>query len=191
MKTRIEFGGFVFNRETKEYELLFTTEMSALLAGNRAKESAEIQNQGGAAFDPQSIIVKRREVLVCSGPWEDLDGNPVGKRRRGEIERNIDEARRIILDGLLRYKKKKIGARSKAHAADSAKAFADLEPYGDEEGIADAYAYEEISDAERHRLLKLCEAREEVKKNEGIYQDEIIEILERAICHCGDEFRLD
>ena len=191
METRIEFGGFVWNRETKEYELVFKTEMSALLARNRAKESAEFQNQGGAAFDTQSIIVKKREVLVCPSPWEDIDGPPVGKHRRRKIERDIDEARRIILDGLLRYKKKKIGARSKTHAADLAKAFTDLEPYGDEEGIADAYAYEEISDTERHRLLKLCEARKEAQKNEGIYQDRVIEILERAICRCGDEFGLD
>lgn len=63
-KTMTEVGTFVKNKETNNYELLFTSE-SEILAKGRAKEEAADRNKYcNATYDLDDIILKHRTVTI-------------------------------------------------------------------------------------------------------------------------------
>lgn len=71
--TYIEYGGFVKNIKTGKYERLFTTQMSELLARNRAIEAASNANQNpDYQYDVNDTIVKKRIVKSEYGEWETI-----------------------------------------------------------------------------------------------------------------------
>lgn len=73
-KTTIkEYGGFVFNDNTDEYELLFVTQFSELLAKNRALEKAIELNRMGENYNEEDYFVKFRYVEVLTGEWEEFE----------------------------------------------------------------------------------------------------------------------
>lgn len=67
-----EYGGFVKNIQTGQYELLFCTEFSELLARNRAIENARAQNEltEKPFFDTTDVIVKTRTAVTIYSDWE-------------------------------------------------------------------------------------------------------------------------
>lgn len=69
--TYVEHGGFIRNRKTGEYERLFTTQMSGLLAHNRTLEAARNANKDpNYSYDLNDIHVKTRTVTSEYGEWE-------------------------------------------------------------------------------------------------------------------------
>ena len=84
--------------------------------------------------------------------WDDL---PENIEKAKQIRKNISEAGAVISDAILRYKKKKINARSKKEAADMALAFKDLDVYSSRGEIDTAYGWDMITAKERERLLDL------------------------------------
>jgi hypothetical protein len=91
-------------------------------------------------------------------------------------------AQDVIKDGLAKYRKKKLNARSKESAEDSS--FAELDEYDSPQAIQDAYGWEQITDNERDRLLKLLDAREQYAISGKKYEDGVTLLLERAIGAC-------
>ena len=121
-----------------------------------------------------------REIKV-SQEWLDRE------REMKSIRRDVATARGIIADGLLRYKKKMLHARSKKHVEDLSM-FAELDGYSSKRDIHDAYGWEFISEDKMQRLNDLWDAREQVIANNGRFSDRVTQILERAMGNCGDLF---
>ena len=72
-KRSTEYAGFVRNRKTGEYDKLYHTTFSVLLAKNRAIENAGMENEySGADYDVDDVIVKQREIVLTAtyGEWE-------------------------------------------------------------------------------------------------------------------------
>lgn len=110
--------------------------------------------------------------------WDDL---PENIEKAKQIRKNISEAGAVISDAILRYKKKKINARSKKEAADMALAFKDLDVYSSRGEIATAYGWDMITAKERERLLDLWDAREKYVAASGEFRDDITDLLQAAI----------
>lgn len=71
----IEIGGFVKNRITGQYELLFSTEIgSEMMVKNRALEAATNKNNfyGKPVYDVNDIVVKSRTQRIVYGPWVEV-----------------------------------------------------------------------------------------------------------------------
>lgn len=66
-----EYGGFVQNLETAEWECLFVTEISALIAHNRALEKAIFRNEsaGRAIYNMTNVWVRQRHCTKMVGEW--------------------------------------------------------------------------------------------------------------------------
>lgn len=67
-----QYGGFVFNTETGEEDLLFTTYFSAILCEQRAVAEANNRNaHRGKAYDLDRVTVRCRKVESAVNPWRD------------------------------------------------------------------------------------------------------------------------
>jgi len=121
-----------------------------------------------------------REIKV-SQEWLDRE------REMKSIRKDVATARGIIADGLLRYKKKMLHARSKKQVEDMSM-FAELDGYISKRDIQDAYGWEYISENKMQRLNDLWDAREQVIENNGKFADRVTQILERVMGNCGDMF---
>jgi len=100
-----------------------------------------------------------------------MNFNPSGeyldkKREADAIRKDIAAAREIISEGILRYKKKKLRARSKKQAA-GMNVFDVLKEYADK--------------TEMHRLMDLWDAREQYINEFGKFQDRVTDMLQQAI----------
>ncbi len=111
------------------------------------------------------------------------------KREVDSLQKDIAEAKRIVNAALQGYVKQRLKARSKKEAEDAAAMFAELEYYEDLNGIQDAFGYGDISEAERQRLVNLCELRENFDKQSNKYTDRITEMIDKAIRRIGDEYQ--
>jgi hypothetical protein len=109
------------------------------------------------------------------------------QREVKSVRKDIETARGIISDALLRYKKKMLHARSKKQAEDLS-VFAELDPYGSKLDIQDAYGYASISDRQMDRLNDLWDARENFINEQGQFEDRVSEMLKRARDGVGEEF---
>lgn len=66
-----QYGGFVKNMVTGEYECLFTTFSCKLLAHNRAKEKAAGNNKFiNSHYDINDIVIYQRSVEYTTGDWK-------------------------------------------------------------------------------------------------------------------------
>lgn len=73
--TEIERAGFVLNKETGDYEAMFSTRIgSPLLAELRAAEKAKSRNEyyGREVYDLNSIKVMARKVVTTADEWHDV-----------------------------------------------------------------------------------------------------------------------
>jgi len=104
------------------------------------------------------------------------------------IRRDISKACKIIRDGLLRYKAKKLKSRSLKQAHELL-AFGELADYGSKQEIQDAYGWNIISRSEMERLLDLWDVKEEKVKADGKYEDRVTLMLERAMRNCAEPFQ--
>lgn len=109
-------------------------------------------------------------------------------REVGRLQCDIYFARSIVRDALNVYIKKQLKARSKKEADNVSAMFAELDIYESAEDIRTAYGWEEISAAERDRLINLWELRANYNKQSGRYSDRVTDLIERAIRRIGDEF---
>lgn len=119
-------------------------------------------------------------------PWGDYDMIQLEAKA---IRADMAAAEAILRDGIARYKKQKLKARSKRLAEDLEAMAAELDGYESTDEIIDAYGYDYITERERDRLLAIWEAREQAKRNGGIYTDRVIEILQTAMRCVGDKYR--
>ena len=110
------------------------------------------------------------------------------RREAREIRRDIDTAVNLVKDALRRYKQRQIAARNRKEAANEAKLYAELDIYDSREEIQENYGWGWISESEYNRLLTLWDAREKARKNNGVYTDRVIEMLDRAINSIGNEY---
>lgn len=72
----IELGGFVKNKDTGEYELMFTSFIgSPLLVKNRAIEKSSTINafSGECRYDVADVKVMQRQTIHLASPWADYD----------------------------------------------------------------------------------------------------------------------
>jgi hypothetical protein len=106
------------------------------------------------------------------------------------IRNDIAAARAILLDGLARYKKKKLKVRS-VKAADE-DPFAELGDYSSEAEIQDSYGWGFITEARMDHLISLWRLREEsrarAKAEDGQYHDRVTDMLESALGNIGLEY---
>ena len=103
-----------------------------------------------------------------------------------KLRKDIVTARGIIRDGITRYKKKQLRARSKKEVEDMS-VFAVLDDYNTREQIQDDYGWEFITEAEMDRRMHLWDMREQHVKESGRYSDPVTEMLERAMNGIGEE----
>lgn len=103
------------------------------------------------------------------------------------ICKDISTAQNIIYDGIARYKKKQLKARSKKAAEDTS-IFDVLNDYPCKESIRDDYGWELITAAEMNRRMHLWDMRELYVDKSGRYNDRVTEMLSRAAAHCAEEF---
>ena len=74
----VERAGFVLNKETGDYEAMFSTRIgSPLLAELRAAEKAKSRNEyyGREVYDLSSIKVMERKVVTTADEWHDIAEN--------------------------------------------------------------------------------------------------------------------
>ncbi len=109
------------------------------------------------------------------------------QREAKAIRKDISTARGIISDGIQRYKKKMLHARSKKQAEDLS-VFAELDQYGSKRDIQDAYGYDFITEATMDRLNDLWDAREQYINARGQFEDRVSQMLTRAMNRVGDVF---
>ena len=93
-----------------------------------------------------------------------------------QIQKDIDTAKKYILDALARYRKDKTRSRSKKKGEDP---FAELADYSSREDIHDSYGWGAISERECDRLMSLWDLREE-SKNKAVLEDRVTEIIQTA-----------
>lgn len=67
----IDYGGFVWNNESKQYEILFKTNIGENISRNRASERAKMKNRTffRNVYDPENVRVYRRTVFRQYGEW--------------------------------------------------------------------------------------------------------------------------
>ncbi len=109
------------------------------------------------------------------------------KREAKSIQKDILTARGIIGNGILRYKKKRLRARSKKEAEDLS-VFDILDGYDYKEQIRDDYGWDLITETEMQKRMHLWDMREQYVKKSGQFSDRVTQILERAANCCGEEF---
>lgn len=109
-------------------------------------------------------------------------------KRIEEIKKDLNQAANIIKDGIARYKKSKLRSRSKKQAEDLKTMFADLEQYGSQQEIQDAYGYDIISEREFRRLNDLWEMRKKYANEKMEFEDRVTQILDYAINHIYDPY---
>ena len=119
-------------------------------------------------------------------PWHDYEAIRIEAQR---IRRDLATADNLLKDAIARYKKKKLSTRSKKQAEEIATMFVDLEGYSSTDEIQDAYGYDMITERERDRLVGLWEARDQAQRNNGIFTDRVIDMLEIARRVIGDKYR--
>ena len=119
-------------------------------------------------------------------PWHDYEAIKIEAQR---IRRDLATADDLLKDAIARYKKKKLSTRSKKQAEEIATMFVDLEGYSSTDEIQDAYGYDMITERERDRLVGLWEARDQAQRNNGIFTDRVIDMLEIARRVIGDKYR--
>lgn len=77
-----QYGGFVRNLKTGEYDLLFVTEFSALLTWGRTLEKAKEKNRfsGHEIYDVEDIQIRKRscQTTTVLGEWEDVENTCKG-----------------------------------------------------------------------------------------------------------------
>jgi len=122
-----------------------------------------------------------------------MNFNPSGeyldKKREAEaIRKDIAAAREIISEGILRYKKKKLRARSKKQAAGMS-VFEDLKKYANKTEIQNDYGWDYITQTEMYRLMDLWDAREQYINESGKFQDRVTDMLQQAMQRIGDDFQ--
>jgi len=105
------------------------------------------------------------------------------------IRKDMQKAYEIIRDSKARYIKAKLKARSKTQAAMEELLFADLAHYESKQEIIDAYGWAAFTGREYERLLNLWDQREQHTKNNGKYRDRVIDMLDKAVAHIGDEYQ--
>jgi len=109
------------------------------------------------------------------------------EREFKEIRKDIYTARNVIADGLARYKKKMLKARSKKQAEDLS-VFAVLDGFSSKLDIQNAYGYADITEDEMRRLYELWDLREEKITADGRFEDRVTQMLKRAMENIGEEF---
>ena len=73
-ETTTQFAGFVKNKKTGEYDQLFLTEISELLAKNRTIEHAKEYNEYiEDEYDIADVIIKQRVITLSYGDWEEIN----------------------------------------------------------------------------------------------------------------------
>jgi hypothetical protein len=109
------------------------------------------------------------------------------EREAKALRKDVSTACAVIADGILRYKKKMLRARSKKQVDDPV-LFAPLDDYSSKREIQDAYGWEYISESEMDKLNALWDAREQYINAQGRFTDRVTEMLERAMNNCGGEY---
>ena len=74
----VERAGFVLNKETGDYEAMFSTRIgSPMLTELRAAEKAMSRNEyyGREVYDLSSIKVMERKVVTTADEWHDIAEN--------------------------------------------------------------------------------------------------------------------
>ena len=66
--------------------------------------------------------------------------------------------------------------------------FADLADFSSKQEIHDHYGWEYISRLEYERLMNLWDEREQHAKDSAVYRDRVIDMLDKAMSHIGDEY---
>lgn len=103
------------------------------------------------------------------------------EKQAEKLKKDINAAALIIKDGLARYKKSKLKARSKKQAEDSRAMFAELDEYSSIDEIHDLYGYDEISEKEYDRLRGLWELREKYANTKMEFEDGVTKLLDNAV----------
>lgn len=111
-------------------------------------------------------------------PWDRY--NEI-KEEAKEAQKTYWEARSIVNDAQLRYKKKKLNARNKKQAADMQLMFADIKDYRNEEDIRDAYGWDIITEKEMNRLIELWRTKEKYLDENGKYSDPVTDLLDEIM----------
>lgn len=109
------------------------------------------------------------------------------EREAAQIRKDILTARGIITDGINRYIKKMLRARSKKQAEDMS-VFDELKDYNNIEDIRNAYGWDIITEAQMDRLMEMWEAREKYIDESGKFSDRVTGMLFRLRNLCGGEF---
>ena len=109
------------------------------------------------------------------------------EREAKAIRKDIETARKIIEDGLIRYKKKMLHARSKKQTEDLSM-FEEIAGYESKQDIQEDYGYGEMSNAKYGRLNDLWDAREEFVTAQGQFDSRVTQILSRAMNQCNNLF---
>lgn len=125
------------------------------------------------------------KIDVETYDWDHLKQN-VAKAK--SIRNNLEKARDIIKEGMLRYIKSKIKARNKKQAEDMELVFKDLADYKSKAEIQEAYGYDFISETEMRRLQDLWDARETYVDESGKFSDEVTNMLDSAIRLLGEQY---
>ena len=120
--------------------------------------------------------------------WTSGDEAKEKAREIKSIQKDLDTAADVIRDGIERYRKKKLKARSKA-AANSENPFAELDGYESKQQIQDDYGWDIITEARMDKLMELWDLREESKKQsaDSGYHDRVTELLEQALRGMGED----
>lgn len=107
-----------------------------------------------------------------------------------KLKKDLWKAVSIIRDGISRYKKEKLKARSKKKAEDLKTMFADLDNYGSCNEIQEQFGWGYISENEYRRLIELWELREKYSNSKMEFEDRVTKILDAAVSYI-DELYLD
>lgn len=106
---------------------------------------------------------------------------PEKAKQAEHLKKDVNTAALIIKDGLVKYKKNKLKARSKKQAEDSKAVFAELDEFASVDEIHDLYGYEGITENEYYRLCNLWELREKYTNEKMEFEDGVTKLLDGAI----------
>lgn len=109
------------------------------------------------------------------------------EQEAAEIRKDISTARSIIFDGISRYKKKMLRARSKKQAEDLS-VFDELNDFNTREDIRDSYGWGIITETQMDRLMEMWDAREKFINESGKFENRVTEMLERAVRICAEPY---
>jgi hypothetical protein len=137
-------------------------------------------------WDISMSLTSKQEVLDFWAKNENVEAK-AERREIDALKKDIRTAQELIKDSLAKYRKKKLNARSKA-AGSGDDVFAELNDYGSEKEIQDAYGWDLISEKEFERLMHLWQLRDESKTKSGVYKDSITEMLEYAANSIFDRY---